>query len=171
MKNNDDFFGTMFDFDGDGHTDITETYMAYRMMNDDDDSFTPRRAPSGSSSGSGLTAVVVIIVILLIIGWFFGGCSRQSNSKLSSSYSYSSHTAPHIPIKGKPNHLLFSLLQKRVHTNPIPQNQSRVNLQMNTAQRITLTLTISTMTTTMISTIMRMRRIIITSTQIKEVTR
>ena len=21
MKNNDDFFGTMFDFDGDGHTD------------------------------------------------------------------------------------------------------------------------------------------------------
>ena len=49
MKNNDDFFGTMFDFDGDGHTDITETYMAYRMMNDDDDSFTPRRAPSGSS--------------------------------------------------------------------------------------------------------------------------
>ena len=45
MKNNDDFFGTMFDFDGDGHTDITETYMAYRMMNDDDDSFTPRRAP------------------------------------------------------------------------------------------------------------------------------
>ena len=35
MKNNDDFFGTMFDFDGDGHTDITETYMAYRMMNDD----------------------------------------------------------------------------------------------------------------------------------------
>ena len=38
MKNNDDFFGTMFDFNGDGHTDITETYMAYRMMNDDDDS-------------------------------------------------------------------------------------------------------------------------------------
>ena len=90
MKNNDDFFGTMFDFNGDGHTDITETYMAYRMMNDDDDSFTPRRAPSGSSSGSGLTAVVVIIVILLIIGWFFGGCSRQANSKLSSPYSYSS---------------------------------------------------------------------------------
>ena len=36
---------------------------------------------------------------------------------------------------------------------------------------ITLTLTISTTTITTISTIMRIRRIIITSTQIKEVTR
>ncbi len=34
MCYNDDFFGTMYDYDGDGHTDISEEYLAFQMMND-----------------------------------------------------------------------------------------------------------------------------------------
>lgn len=34
MFNDNDFFGGMFDFDGDGHTDISEEYLAFQMMND-----------------------------------------------------------------------------------------------------------------------------------------
>ena len=31
MKNNDDFFGTMFDFNGDGRMDLGEEFLAYRI--------------------------------------------------------------------------------------------------------------------------------------------
>lgn len=34
MKNNDDLFGTMFDFDGDSHTDISETYIESDITDD-----------------------------------------------------------------------------------------------------------------------------------------
>lgn len=40
MFNDKNFMGGMFDFDGDGHTDISEEYLAFQMMNEpeeDDD--------------------------------------------------------------------------------------------------------------------------------------
>lgn len=82
MKNNDDFFGTMFDFNGDGHSDMTETFMAYQMMNEDDDSFASKpRSAGASSSGSGWTAVVVIIIVLALLGRLFGGCTKHTERR------------------------------------------------------------------------------------------
>ena len=93
MKNNDDFFGTMFDFNGDGHSDMTETFMAYQMMNEDDDSFVPKSGETrASSSGSGLTAVAVIIIVLVLLGWLFGGCAKHTEQSSSSRSSTASRT-------------------------------------------------------------------------------
>ena len=72
-------------------------------------------------------------------------------------------------IKVKRPRPMFSPQQRNQRTNPTHQN--RAKLRMNTVPRIMSMLMISTTTITMISTIMRMRRIIITSTRIKEVTR
>ena len=69
----------------------------------------------------------------------------------------------HTTIKASRTHLLFSLQQRNPHTNPIPQNQSLVSQRMNTVPKTMLMLMISITTITMISTIMRTRRIIITS--------
>lgn len=90
MKNNDDFFGNMFDFNGDGHSDMTETFMAYQMMNEDDSFTSKPRSAGASSSGSGWIAVVVIIIVLVLLGWLFGGCTKhteQSSISRASAYS------------------------------------------------------------------------------------
>ena len=98
MKDNyDDLFGTMYDFDGDGHSDITETYMAYRMMtddeNDDSDTYNSKSVVQHrATGGSGKFYLAVILIVLSIIGWIYFivtqivSCSSSSNK---SSYSYS----------------------------------------------------------------------------------
>ena len=98
MKDNyDDLFGTMFDFDGDGHSDITETYMAYRMMTDDenDNTDTYNSKPvvqHRATGGSGKIYLAVILIVLSIIGWLYFIVTQIvscSSSSSNSSYSYS----------------------------------------------------------------------------------
>ena len=72
-----------------------------------------------------------------------------------------------IHIKAKRPRLRYSPPQRSPRTNPIPRKPNQANLKTNTVLRIMLTPMISITTTTMISTIMRMRRIIITSTMNK----
>ncbi len=87
----------MFDFNGDGHNDITEIYMAYRIMTDDknDDSDTYNSQPvvqHRSTGGSGRFYLAIALIVLPIIGWIYFIVTQIvscSSSSSGSSYSYS----------------------------------------------------------------------------------
>lgn len=86
---NKDFFNGMFDFNGDGKTDLMEEGLAYQMMDDFDSQFrgeTP--SEKSSSSGSTLFAVIGTILVFLVLGWIVTACNSSSHSS-TSSYSYS----------------------------------------------------------------------------------
>ncbi len=86
---NKDFFGGMFDFNGDGKTDLTEEGLAYQMMDDFDNQFREKSTSSSSSfSGSTLFAIIGTILVLLLLGWIVSACENSSHSS-TGSYSYS----------------------------------------------------------------------------------
>lgn len=86
---NKDFFDGMFDFNGDGKTDLMEEGLAYQMMDDFDNQFR-EKSPSSSSSSSGSTmfAIIGTILIFLVLGSIISACENNSRSS-TSSYSYS----------------------------------------------------------------------------------
>ena len=98
MKDNyDDLFGTMFDFNGDGHSDMTETYMAYPIMTDnlDNNNDTYDSTPvvqHRATGGNGRFYLAIIMIVLAIIGWIYFIVSQIvscTSSSSKSSYSYS----------------------------------------------------------------------------------
>lgn len=89
MKN-DDFLGGFFDFNSDGQTDLSEEYIAYKMIMDSDD-YSNDDYCSSSISGSSIShtvkAVLCVLLIILVIGWILKACESNSNSKTTNSYS------------------------------------------------------------------------------------
>ena len=65
---NKDFFNGMFDFNGDGKTDLMEEGLAYQMMDDFDNQFRGKTS-SEKSSSSGSTLFAVIGTILVFFGF------------------------------------------------------------------------------------------------------
>ena len=93
---NKDFFDGMFDFNGDGKTDLMEEGLAYQMMDDFDNQFR-EKSPSSSSSSSGSTIIAIIgtILVFLALGSIITACdnnSRNSTGRYSYSHSYKSYS-------------------------------------------------------------------------------
>ena len=86
---NKDFFDGMFDFNGDGKTDLMEEGLAYQMMDDFDNQYREKSTfSSSSSSGGTLFAIIGTILVFLVLGWLVTACNSSSHSS-TSSYSYS----------------------------------------------------------------------------------
>ena len=86
---NKDFFDGMFDFNGDGKTDLMEEGLAYQMMDDFDNQFRGKSTLSSSStSGSTIIAIIGTILVFLILGSIITACDNNSRNS-TSSYSYS----------------------------------------------------------------------------------
>jgi len=87
-----DFMGGMFDFNGDGHTDAGEEFMAYQvyedMTKDDGESQPTNHFSSCPSKRSGIKLWHIIVAILLII-WQIS-CMTNPYNRYSGSSSYSS---------------------------------------------------------------------------------
>lgn len=68
----DDFIGGMFDFNGNGRTDLDEEFIAYNIYedvtkNDSDDSSVPVMQPYVCTRKSGIKLWHIILVIIVII--------------------------------------------------------------------------------------------------------
>ena len=118
MKNNNDIFGGMFDFNGDGKTDFAEETLGFKILEDIDknsnedetgSSYSSFEEYSGtpsvrvSNGGGGFRATLgVIAIVLSIFGWIyfiissFAKCTSPSHynssgySRSYKSYSYTS---------------------------------------------------------------------------------
>ena len=163
---NKDFFDGMFDFNGDGKTDLMEEGLAYQMMDDFDNQFR-ENSTSSSSSSSGSTIIVIIgtILVFLALGSIITACdnnSRNSTGRYSYSHSYKSYSGS--PTKS--NSSAYSYQSKTTSSAVQPATKKSTYKSYSSkskSPRIMLTLMISITTIMTISTIMRMRRIIITS--------
>ena len=93
---NKDFFDGMFDFNGDGKTDLMEEGLAYQMMDDFDNQFRENStSSSSSSSGSTIIAIIGTILVFLALGSIITACdnnSRNSTGRYSYSHSYKSYS-------------------------------------------------------------------------------
>ena len=91
----------MFDFNGDGHTDMTESFIAYQMIHDSSGNEGRSRPSSCRKTGGGggnRATIALILIILAIIGWiyfianiFVSCCSSSGKSSAGYSRSYRSN--------------------------------------------------------------------------------
>ena len=67
-----DFMGGMFDFNGDGHTDVGEEFMAYQIYEDmtekKTDSLPPRTFPQAEKL-DGWDIIIIILFACQILCW------------------------------------------------------------------------------------------------------
>ena len=109
---NKDFFDGMFDFNGDGKTDLMEEGLAYQMMDDFDNQFRGKTpSEKSSSSGSTISAIIGTILVFLILGSIVSACDNNSR-KSTSSYSYSRSYKSYSSSSSKSNSSVYSYQSK-----------------------------------------------------------
>ena len=109
---NKDFFDGMFDFNGDGKTDLMEEGLAYQMMDDFDNQFRGKTTLSSSSSSrSTIIAIIGTILVFLILGSIITACDNNSRNS-TSSYSYSRSYKSYSSSSSKSNSSVYSYQSK-----------------------------------------------------------
>lgn len=109
---NKDFFDGMFDFNGDGKTDLMEEGLAYQMMDDFDNQFRGKSTSSNSSSsGSTLIAIIGTILVFLVLGLIISACDNISHSS-TGSHSYSRSYKSYSGSSSKSNSSVYSYQSK-----------------------------------------------------------
>ena len=109
---NKDFFDGMFDFNGDGKTDLMEEGLAYQMMDDFDNQFREKStSSSSSSSGSKLFAIIGTILIFLVLDSIISACENNFRNS-TSSYSYSRGYKSYSSGSSKSGGSAYSYLSK-----------------------------------------------------------
>lgn len=114
-KNNDDFFGTMFDFNGDGKTTLDEQYLAYKIyeetmrekesknhnaarknsFNINKKTYSANRTKktcSEKSKKTGLAVSAISVIGILLFVFVMAMLNNTKNGGQSKTYSYSSRT-------------------------------------------------------------------------------
>lgn len=109
---NKDFFDGMFDFNGDGKTDLMEEGLAYQMMDDFNNQFREKSTSSNSSSsGSTLIAIIGTILVFLVLGSIISACDNISHNS-TSSYNYSRSYKSYSGSSSKSNSSVYSYQSK-----------------------------------------------------------